>query len=194
MFITHPVRQLLIAAFPPEQIAFALERVATLPQPPQLLTSAIVLTSHPLEGLLSQLANLQGHKQKSSIASDCHSPCEVEQGRKQFNNISDNIWSTHGTGQQHALGIFTLRNTYPVRQLLKTTCPAKHVAFALGRVAALPQPPQLLTSVIVLTSHPLAGLLSQLANLQGREQECSIASGCHSPCEVEQGRKRFNNI
>jgi hypothetical protein len=109
--------------------------VAALPQPPQLLTSVIVLTSHPLEGLLSQLANLQGHKQESSIASGCHSPCEVEQGRKQFNNISDKIWSTHGTGQQHALGIFTLRNTYPLRQLLTTACPPEQAAFALGRVA-----------------------------------------------------------
>jgi hypothetical protein len=71
-------------------------------------------------------------------------------------------------------GLLDRRITHPGRQLVKTGCPPEQNAYPLGRVAFVPQPPQLLASLIVSTSQPFAGMLSQLANLQWESKKAAL--------------------
>jgi hypothetical protein len=177
MHITHPVRQLLKTTCPPEQIAFALGRVATMPQPPQLLMSVIGLASQPLVGFLSQSMKLQVQARITALQ-----VAPISQVR--FTSTG------HGPNQQHT-GQRLI--THPGRQLSMAACPPEQVAVALGRVATtLPQPPQLLASVMVLTSQPLDVLLSQFPKLH--EQQASKKTASQSAQKGRWNRIHCNHV
>jgi hypothetical protein len=167
VFVSHPLVTLLsqlpqpalhaMVQAPPEHDGVPLVVEQETPQPPQLVTLALVLVSHPLAGLLSQLPQpvLQAPRVQTPVEHDSaafgrsHSTPHPPQSVNDLSEVS----------QPFAALLSQLPN--PDRHVGVQTPPV-HEVEPLGLVQVLPQAPQLAV-VLSATSQPLELRLSQLA-------------------------------
>jgi hypothetical protein len=134
----------------------------TREQPPQLLTSLLVLTSQPLASLLSQFSKLGEHRPTLHIpATHAATPLAMVHIAPQRPQLSTVVRRS----TSHPSAAFMLQSAKPSLHR-KPHIPLAHVAVALGGAGhGLPQRPQLLALALVSVSQPLAALLSQSPKL-----------------------------
>ncbi len=145
-----PVVHAASAQVPLRQAAVALANVQALPHAPQWATVVVRLTSQPLVAFMSQLPNPRLHAREQAPATQVFVPFErAAQAALHAPQLVLLVWrSMHAVPQMASGGVQRSRHV-----------PLKHVALALH---ARPHAPQLLRSLLRLTSQPLAALMSQL--------------------------------
>jgi hypothetical protein len=139
--------------------AFASEQ--TFPHPPQLPTLVFVLTSQPSPTDPLQLANpaLQVATVQLPPAHPAV-PFATEQAFPHPPQLPTLVLVL----TSHPSAAIPLQSAKPGRHDPTVHAPATHAATPFGITQTLPQPLQLAVLLLMLTSHPSAGLPLQLAN------------------------------
>lgn len=157
----YPVLQLAIVHCPETQASVAFARLQTAPQLPQLFTFVFRFTSQPSTGLPLQSAypGLQ--------LLIVHTPAlqvETAFGSEHWLPQAPQLPALVVRFTSQPSDATVLQSPNPLLQLAMAQAPATQAAVALGRLQAREQPPQLETSVRVLTSQPLDASPSQSAH------------------------------
>src|SRR5947207_557600 len=130
----------------------------TIPQPPQLVESLLVLTSHPLEVIWSQSANPDLHERIPH--------CEFIQellalARLQVLPQAPQLAVLLVRSVSQPSAVWLLQSPKPGRQELILHAPVVHTLVACGRLQVLPQAPQLAVLLVRSVSQPSAVWLLQ---------------------------------
>jgi hypothetical protein len=143
---------------PEEQAAVAFGSEQPLPQAPQFPTLVCVLVSQPLDAMPSQSAHPATHVGTQAPAVQVVVPWALAQALPQAPQFDELVWRF----VSQPLTVLPSQFPKPELHALSAQVPPLHVAVAFARLQATPQPPQSVR-VLTLRSHPLFGLLSQLA-------------------------------
>ncbi len=139
-------------------VAVPLTLLQAMPQAPQLRTSVARLVSQPVAGLPEQFAKpaLQVIRQMPLL--HVAVPLTLPQAWPQAPQLRTSV----ATLVSQPVAGLPEQFAKPALQVMRQM-PLLHVAVPLTLLQAMPQAPQLRTSVTRLVSHPLAGLPEQLA-------------------------------
>jgi hypothetical protein len=156
MVLTHAPEQLVVPA--PHVVVHAPEAhtwpaVHAAVQRPQLRLSVLVFTSHPLAGLLSQLAKPVAQVPRAHVPLLQVAPALAK--RQTMPQPPQLLASVPRTSVSHPLDAMPSQSAKPALQPPTTQVPATHAfTLALARRHALPHIPQLAGSVCVFTQSP----------------------------------------
>ena len=154
----YPVLQLSNVQTPVPHDSLALARSQTVPQAPQLESDASEV-SQPLIKLPSQLPQRASQTGAQVPDAQLVEPWALLQPMPQPPQLD----TSEFTLISHPLLLSPSQFAYGLEQLSMTQLPNEHAGVALVNEQTVLQPPQLLTSVCVLTSHPSPTELLQSA-------------------------------